>query len=298
MGEKSESVDRVKAIIAMAAPMLPMEVSEFDRDPWLLNVANGTVDLRTGELRPHDRNDYIMKLAPVVYDPTASAPTWDASMATWQPDDAVRGFLQRLMGYGLTGVVRDHVFPIHYGTGRNGKGTFLHAIRRTMGDYATMVPTSMLEEKRHDAHPAEKVTLLGRRYALATETKQQCVLDVAWVKLATGGDAISARGMRENFFDFEPSHHLHLMTNHRPVIKETKDAIWDRVVLIPWQANFIKGANLDTALDVKLKAEASGILRWLVEGCLNWQRNGLQAPAVVQVATRVTAKQRTYLGSS
>lgn len=282
----SESRSSIFAAVGLAEclPGVGIAAAALDADPWLLNVRNGTLDLRTGELRPHRREDLCSKLAPVEWDAGATCPAWDAFLARVQPDPEVRAFVQRLAGYAATGVVREHVLPIHYGSGGNGKGVCADTLLAVLGDYGVQVPVELLMEARGDRHPTERTTLMGRRFAAASEPKEGGALDVALVKALTGGDTISARFMRGDFFEFQPQHKLWFSTNHRPVIKETANAIWRRVLLIPWAVE-IPTEQQDHGLKGKLAAEASGILRWVVEGCLAWQREGLNPPEAVKVAS-------------
>jgi putative DNA primase/helicase len=294
---KSEDCRRLHAMVTLAESEANVATctSRLDSDPWQLNVDNGTIDLRTGHLHAHERTDYITKIAPVPFDPSAPCPRWEQFLVEVQPDPAVRAYLKRLAGYSATGVIRDHVLPVNYGGGRNGKGVFSNALQRVLGDYARTLPTEVLMAKKVDDHPAGRAELFGCRLAVASETEQNRAFSVALVKLLTGGDPISARFMRENFFTFTPTHKLMLSTNHRPVIRETKDAIWDRVHLIPWLQRFPVDKQ-DKLLGEKLQSEAPGILRWLVEGCLEWQRMGLTPPPTVVAATAQYRKDMDLLG--
>jgi len=160
---RSEKHARLQAMVASAEsePGIAARFADFDAAPWLLNVRNGTLDLRTGQLRAHRREDLLTKLAPVAYDPDATCPRWDAFLARVQPDPEVRAFLDRLAGYALTGVIREHVLPIHYGSGRNGKGTWTDTLLAVLGDYAKQIPTELLMVRQGEAHPTERATLLG-----------------------------------------------------------------------------------------------------------------------------------------
>lgn len=290
--KKSESSGAIRAMLDLARyrPSIHVPADRFDDGAaasddarWLFNVLNGTIDLRTGELRPHRREDMITRLAPVAYDPNATCPAFARFLEEAQPDPDIRAFLWRLGGYALTGLTREHVLPIHYGKGRNGKSTYNELLMELMGDYARAAPPELLLEKRGDGHPADRATLLGARYSSASETDEGRALSVALVKQLTGGDTISARFMHKDFITWKPSHKLALLTNHRPKIRDTSDSIWVRVKLIPWPVSF-KGRE-DTSLPEKLRAEHPGVLAGLVRGCLEWQTLGLAAPAVVMAAT-------------
>lgn len=294
---KSEHVARLGAMLTLAESdaRIALVAAKLDTDPWLLNVANGTVDLKTGTLLAHRRADLITKITPVAYDPTATCPRWQQFLVEVQPKVEIRAYLKRLIGYAATGVIREHVFPIPYGAGRNGKGVFTNTVGYVLGEYSRIVPTELLMAKQFDDHPTGRMVLLGCRLALASETEQHRKLAIALVKQLTGGDPITAHYMRKDFVTFEPTHKLILSTNHRPVITETKDAIWDRVHLIPWDQRFPPDKQ-DKALGEKLRAEAPGILRWIVEGCLEWQRIGLSPPPVIVAATDQYRKDMDLLG--
>lgn len=295
---RSEASSRIAAMIreAEARPGVAVDPGAFDEDPWLLNVENGVIDLRTGKLLAHDRARMVTKLAPATYEPDVTCPRWQRFLEEAQPDAEVRAYLQRHVGYGLTGVIREHAFPVHYGKGRNGKGTFVNTIQGMLGDYACDLPAESLMARRGEAHPTDRTILFGMRFASASETKENCSLDIPLVKRLTGGDPITARRMHEDFWTFFPTHKLVLLTNHKPVIRETKDAIWQRVHLVPWNVQFT-GERQDTSLPEKLKAEAAGILAWAVRGCLEWQRIGLAPPEAVLAATATYREDEDLLGA-
>lgn len=282
----SESAGRLDAMvrIARAQPGIASMPDLFDTGHWDLPCANGTVSLRTGELRPSRREDLSTRSLDLEWDPAAACPLWLRFLEDVQPDPEVRAFLQRWAGYAATGVIREHVFVIHHGTGRNGKGVFMNALLHVLGDYARQIPTDLLMEKHGSAHPVDKMTLRGLRLASASETDQGAKLATTVVKALTGGDMVSARGMRENFTEWEPTHKVALQTNPKPVIREQSPAIRERLILVPWSV-FMPPERRDLELGTKLKAEAPGILRWVVEGCLGWQQYGLSPPAAVRLAT-------------
>ena len=283
----TEKASRLTAMVQLAAsePGVPVRVEDLDADPWVLNVANGLLDLRTGQLEPPRREALCTKLAPVAYDPAATCPVFDAFLTEVQPDPEVRACLLRILGYSLTGVVREHIFPIHHGDGGNGKGTLRDAMLAVLGEYATEVPAALLMAKeKGDVHPTEKMVLRGARFASASETQRGRAIDEALVKLVTGGDPITARYMRQDFVTFLPTHKLWLSTNHKPVIRELSPAMWRRVLLFPWNV-IIPLERQNTELKEQLAQELPGILRRLVEGCLEWQRRGVDPPDAVKAAT-------------
>ena len=287
--KRSEQSGRLAAMISLAAseegiPILP---KDLDGDPWLLNVANGTIDLRTGELRPHSRDDLITKLIPIEYDPMAKCPRWEQFL-----DEIMLGnksliyFLQRAAGMSLAGDTSEHVLFTLYGTGRNGKSTFLNTLLAVMGDYGAQAAPDLLMTKRGDRHPTELADLFGKRLVVSIESEQGRRLAESLVKTLTGSDRIKARKMKQDFWEFEPTHHLWLATNHKPQIRGTDVAIWSRIKLIPFNAQFLDGdPKQDKHLSKKLLAELPGILRWCVEGCLAWQEAGLGVPEEVNEAT-------------
>jgi P4 family phage/plasmid primase-like protien len=273
-------------ILGQSEPGIPVLIADRDRDPWLLNCPNGTIDLRTGELRRPQREDYLTTLCPVEYDPRARCPTFLKSL-----DKILAGnvglitYLHRALGCGLTGVMREQFLPILCGDGGNGKTTIANAVMATLGgDYAIKASRDMLLASKDDKHPAQLARLLAKRIVFAVETPDGARLDETMVKELTGGDPIVARGMRQNPFQFDPTHTTFLVTNHRPRIRGTDEGIWRRVRLILFTVT-IPEAEQDKELPEKLAAERQGVLAWLVEGCLDWQRQGLKTPPEVTAAT-------------
>lgn len=293
----SESQSRINAMISLcrAQPGVAVTVRELDADPWKLTVQNGTLDLRARDLRPHRREDLITKLAPVAWDPRAIAPAFDAFLSRSVPSEPVRALLARLCGYAATGVIREHVLPIHYGGGGNGKSVLTDAVLHVLGEYAQKIPTEVVLAKTQDAHPTERATLRGLRFAACSETSRGRALDEAQVKDLTGGEPISARLMYGDWFTFAPTHTLWLSTNNKPRIRETSNGIWRRVLLIPWTVQIPEGEQ-DGALPEKLRAEAAGILRWIVDGCAEWLRIGIAPPAEVRVAVEEYRAESDWLG--
>lgn len=282
----SETAKAVRAMISLASSEsnIVTRHDAFDSDPWVLNVNNGTIDLRNGELKSHRREDLHTKLAPVDYCHEAACPTFDAFLAQILPDEGVRDFVQKLAGICLTGTTTEHILPVFWGSGSNGKSTLLDALQFVLGEYATQIPSELLIEKRAESHPTERTTVLGVRLAVACETRQNGKLNEGLVKAFTGGDRISARYIGQDFFEFSPTHKLILCTNHKPQIVGTDEGIWRRVHLVPFAVT-ITDDRKDKLLKDKLRAESSGILRWAVAGCLRWQAEGLVVPEAVRVAT-------------
>jgi putative DNA primase/helicase len=297
----------ISAMLKLAAAHLPIAVADMDANPWLLNCPNGTIDLRTGNCRPCRREDNLTKLCPTKFNPDASSYAWDRFLeGIFAGDDLIIRFLQRLCGYFLTGIVSEQLLVFFHGSGSNGKSTLLGAIQGTIGpDYSTAGPAGLLMEKKSDSHPTELAGLFGRRLVVAQETSAGARLAEATVKQLTGGDLISARRMREDFWSFTPTHKLVISSNHKPKIRGTDHAIWRRLALVPFEQKFwnpAKGESgpdelrQDKDLPAKLTTEAEGILAWMVEGCLEWQRRGLDVPASVRAATEEYQTEEDVIG--
>jgi putative DNA primase/helicase len=281
--------------LAKSEPGVAVLPEEMDPDPLLLNAQNGTVDLRTGELREHRREDLITKIVPTGYDPSATAPLFAATLERVLPSVAVREFFQKVCGYSITGEVSEHVLPVVYGTGANGKSTILNALLESAGDYGMQAAPDLLMAKR-GSHPTEVADLFGMRCVVSSETEDGRRLAEALVKVLTGGERVRARRMRQDFWEFEPTHTVFLCTNHKPEIRGTDNAIWRRVRLIPFTET-IPPKEQDKKLPEKLRAELPGILTWLIEGCRQWQRVGLQAPDEVRKATGAYKSEMDVIGT-
>ena len=295
---KSEAEARLQAMISLARSEegVPVVPSDLDADPMAFNVLNGTVDLETGKLREHDPDDLITKLAPVEYDPTATAERFELFMLeimNGRPD--LVSFLKRCVGYSMTGNTTEHVLLFLHGLGANGKTTLLNVLLKLFGDYGKQSEPDLLLRKRNDAHPAGVAALQGARLVATSEIDAGRALAEALLKSLTGGDRITARFMKQNFVEFEPTHTLWLAANHKPVIKGTDTAIWRRIRLIPFDVS-IPPKNQDPDLAEKLEAELPGILNWAVEGCLEWQAEGLNAPDEVRAATQAYRADMDVLG--
>lgn len=281
---RSEAQARVDAMIALAKSEVPVQPEELDANPWALNVENGTLDLRSGELRPHRREDRITKVAGTRYDPDAAAPVFERFLGRVLPSEELRGFVQRMVGYALTGDVSEQVLPFLHGGGANGKSTLINAVMEALGDYAQQAAPEILTAKK-GSHPTELADLQGARFVASVEVEDGRRLAEALVKQLTGGDRVKARFMRGDFFEFNPTHKVLLAANHKPPIEGTDRAIWRRIKLIPFDVT-IPDAEKDERLPEKLRAELPRILAWAVRGCLAWQRDGLGEPDEVRRATQ------------
>lgn len=283
---QSAGRQRIEAMLALAQSEVPVLPSDLDCDPWLLNCPNGTVELRTGKRRQHRREEFITKLCPTEFDPDAGSYAWDRFQEdVTDGNGALIEFKRRFYGYCATGNVSEQILPIFYGTGANGKSTELEAITGTLGpDYSGAAPKDLLMMKRGESHPTEIADLHGMRLVIAQETEHYRTLNESLVKSLTGGDAVKARRMREDFWQFQPTHKLILCTNHKPRVKGTDHAIWRRLRLVPFVVKF-DGDRRDKSMPEKLRAERAGILAWIVRGAVDWHAGGLCEPECVRLAT-------------
>lgn len=258
-------------------------IEQWDSNPWLLNTPSGTIDLRNGEQRPHDPGDYITKCTAV--SPEGDCPRWLAFLdKVTGGDAALEAFIQRMLGYALTGLTRDHALFFLYGLGANGKSVLIKTVIGIMDEYHRTAPIEMLLASKHERHPTELAGLVGRRLVTATETEQGKRWAEAKIKTLTGGDRISARFMARDFFEFEPRFKLLVAGNHKPSLNTVDEAIRRRFHLVPFTVTIPKEER-DPQLVEKLKLQWPGILQWMIEGCTKWQETGLGAPDCVTKAT-------------
>jgi len=259
---------------------------EWDRDPWLLNVQNGTLDLRTCTLQPHNPATLLTQLAPVTYDPTAKGERWQRHLETFLPDPEVRRQVNRDLGVSLVGADLEELLPIWYGTGGNGKSTTLRVLRELLGDYAKMAAPRLLIQSKYERHPTELADLCGSRLVFSVEIGNGSRLDEERVKALTGGESLRARFMRQDLFEFPRTWTITLVCNHKPEICGTDDGIWRRIRLVPWTATLPRERQRPQDEVVReLMAEAPAILAWLLDGLRDWQRDHHWRAQAVQVAT-------------
>lgn len=283
---RSSNSRSIEGMLGMLRAHNPVSLEELDDDSSLLNVANGTVDLRTGDIRPHDRRDRLLHLVPHPYDPNAKCPMFERAISEMMGGRAdLVAFLQRWFGYCLTGETREDALALFVGAGKNGKSVLLDVVSSVIGDdLSCAAPESLLLVRSQREHPAELMALKGRRLVVASEIPKGSAFNEARLKALTTRDLISARGMGENFSTFRPTHKITIAANDLPHVRDASEGFWRRLRVVPFDVSF--GERADPLLASKLKAESAGILAWLVRGCREWQRIGLGAPLAVQEATR------------
>jgi putative DNA primase/helicase len=283
-GAVSLSEPRIAAMVRLVRPDIVETYDRFDRDPWLFNCANGTLDLRTGELRPHNSEDFHSKLSPVPYEPDAKCPTFEAVVhRALRDDEETINSLQRCLGYSLTGDTHEQRLFMLHGTGANSKSTIIEAIEYVLGGYATAARPETFLAQRNEQIPCDLADLAGARFVSAIETDQGRRLNEGLVKAVTGGDLIKARFLHRNFFTYRPQFKLWFSTNHKPNVRGSDIGIWRRIYLIPFTV-FIPKSERDKSLPDKLRAEAPGILAWAVRGCREWQKLGLGTSGAIDCA--------------
>jgi putative DNA primase/helicase len=285
-GKRSQAWSRIKAMIKLAAsdPKIQVGIEELDVDQMRLNCQNGTVDLRTGELLPHSRDHFITKSTLISYDKSAACPKWLAFLyKIMAGNESLVNYLQRIIGYALTGSMKEQCLFIFNGFGANGKSTFLEAIRKVLGNYAMHTPSSTLLTNNL-AIRNDLARLRGARFVSAVEIGIGKKLDEALTKELTGGDPITSRFLFREYFEQTPSFKLFIAVNYKPEIRGMDHGIWRRIRLIPFDV-VLSDEEIDRDLPSKLEAELPGILAWAVQGCLDWQKHGLVMPNEVRSAT-------------
>ena len=298
--------ERRKAILTLARCEIAIDYEAFDADPMLLNVANGAIDLRTGAFLAHSPALMCSKISRVKFDAEAKCPRWTQFLSEIFAGDAEIGdaeigdaelieFVQRAIGYSLTGLTREQVFFLLYGIGKNGKSTFLNVLRALMGEYGTAAQMDTFSERgrQSNGHNEDLARLRGARFVSAVETEESRRLAEGTIKQVTGGDPVAASYKGEHVFTYTPAYKIWLAANHKPVIRGTDEGIWRRVLLIPFMEQFEtdpekakqpEKRKADMGLEAALLAELPGILNWAIEGCLDWQAEGLPRPKVVSAA--------------
>jgi len=284
---KASSARAIKAMVELARSEVAVyaKSDQFDRDPWKLNCANGVVNLKTGKLLPHNREDMHTKMVPVEYNPDAPCPRWTAFLDRIMDNKQhLVSFLQKAAGYSLTGDTSEQVLFFLYGSGANGKSTFITALQKMMNGYAKGITQDVLIRKNTESSNTNDIARLkGARFVSSSEIDEGKQMAEAKVKAMLGGELMTARFLHQEFFDFQPEFKIWFSANHKPQVRSGGEGFWRRVMLIPF-AVFIPKPERDPELEAKLLAESSGILAWAVRGCLAWQREGLEAPEEVRSA--------------
>ena len=260
---------------------------EWDADPWALNCENGTIDLRTGQLREHRRRDLVTRLAPVDFHPTGAAKSdaWEKFLAAAVPDPEVREFLQRAVGYSLTGDTREEKLLFIHGPAAAGKSTFLETVRAVLGDYATTADFETFIRRPAGGGPRNDIArLAGARLVVGIEVQQGAALAEGLVKTLTGGDTVAARFLYGETFEFRPTFKLWLAANDAPRVSAEDTGVWRRILRVPFD-HVVPPERRDPGLKPRLLADRAAVLAWAVQGCLAWQKTGLNPPAAVLAAT-------------
>lgn len=296
----SQSRARLEAMVALAQsePTIPARTDAFDAHDWLLNCRNGTLDLKDGALRPHRREDLLTRLVDVEYDAAAACPTWEQFLdRVMDGNDDLIAYLRRTIGYALTGDTGEQAMFLLYGTGANGKSTFLEVVRALVGDYGRQTdPTTFLARQNSDRIPNDIARLAGARFVSGIEVEEGRRLSEVLIKQVISGDTLTARFLNREFFEFRARFKLFLAANHKPVIKGTDEGIWRRIRLIPFTVTIPKPER-DRTLLARLLDELPGILAWAVRGCLDWGARGLADPPEVLAATESYRSEMDVVGA-
>ncbi|UTR05419.1 phage/plasmid primase, P4 family [Alkalihalobacillus sp. LMS6] len=292
---------RINSILD-ARPMVSVTNDELDKHPFLFNVRNGVIDLKTGKLINHDRDYLFTKIADIDYDKDAKCPNWNKFLESIFQDDQgnvdheLIRFMQKAIGYTLTGDISEQQMFFLFGTGRNGKSTFINTIQRILGAYGKQTNSDTFIRKKNDSGINNDIARLDKaRFVSAVESEEGQQLSESLVKQITGGERMMARFMRQEFFEFTPEFKVFFTTNHPPVIRGADEGIWRRICQIPFKVTIPKD-KIDRRLPQKLEAEMPGILAWAVEGCLLWQREGLEQPQSIKKATQEYREDMDILG--
>jgi len=285
---KSESKRSIEAMefLARSKAGIPVRQSELDSNPILLGVKNGVLDLATGLLRDDSaQSELITKQATVEYDQSAVCPKWLAFIdQITGGDEGYAKYIQRAVGYSLTGKTDEQILFFLYGVGANGKSTFVNTVLKLLGDYSQQSASSTFMAKQRGSINNDIARLRGSRFVATTETEEGSRFDESQLKLLTGGDTVTCRFLHKEHFEFEPAFKLWISGNHKPYIKGSDEGIWRRIKLLPFEHCVAPEAQ-DKSLPTKLVSEMSGILNWAIEGCLEWQREGLGSCSIVDSAT-------------
>jgi len=291
------SAKTINAVLTIARtdPRIAASVDQWDSDPWLLNTPGGTIDLRTGKMREHHAADYMTKITGVTPNAKCPIPIWRKFLKSSLGDPELEGYIQRMLGYALTGVTTEHALFFLYGMGRNGKGVLMNTVAGIMLDYHMTATQETFVVSNNERHPTDMAMLRGARLVTVSETEQGKRWAESRIKMMTGGDPITARFMRQDFFTYMPQFKLMMSGQHKPGLNSVNEAMRSRVNMLPFNI-VIAREDRDTNLTDKLKAEWPGILAWMIEGCLEWQRDGLKPPKIVTDATEEYMQAQDKMG--
>lgn len=291
-GMTSQSRRVISNSLLLSKALLPIRIEQLDTNKYLLNCQNGILDLKTGSLLPHASHHLMTKIADAGYEEDAECPNWIKFLESifvdskGNTDHELIRYVQKLVGYTMTGDVSEQSMYFLYGGGKNGKSTFINTIKDILGDYSRQTNKETFISKEHNGSANSDVArLAGSRFVSAVESNDGEKLDESIVKQITGGESIIARFLHKDFFEFTPEFKVFFTTNHKPIVKGTDEGIWRRIKLIPFLAT-IPEEKRDLQLPVKLKEEVSGILKWMLEGCLLWQKEGLKNPSSIESASK------------
>lgn len=290
----------VKDMLTMAQSEhgVKVTIDQLDADPMVLNVANGTIDLREGTLRPHRRADGITKMSPATFDRDAPCALWLSFLdRIFSGDSQLIAFIQRAVGYTLTGSVSEQCLFFLHGSGQNGKSVFIHTLLYVFGDYGQKAPTEIImnTERCTGTASPELARIRGARFVVASEVEDNVRIGEARVKDLTGSDRVTARQLYHDPIEFDPTHKLWIYGNHKPTIRGTDEGIWRRIRLIPFAVT-IPEKDKDPDLVHKLQAERDGVLAWAVRGSVEWARTGLGLPSAVAEATKAYRTENDRVG--
>ena len=281
------SANGITALLTQARtdPNITISSTDLDAYPWELNTPTGTIDLRTGETGPADPTHLHTRMTLCGLDPSTPSNLLEEFLRTTLPDPEIRQYVQRLIGYSAIGVVREHLLPFCYGTGGNGKGVLLEAVKAVLGNYAGVTPAGFLMTTRYEKHETEKAKLSGLRYVICAEVNEKDKFDEAKVKGLSGGDTVTARFMRQDHFDFAPTHQLWLMGNYQPDVESGGPSFWRRLRLIPFQTSVAEEDIVEDLQGILAREFGPAVLAWIVDGARQYTESGLLEPSGVRAAT-------------
>ncbi len=285
---RSENGNKIKLLITLASGMREILIGaeDWDTDPMLLNCQNGTIDLLSGKLRPFRKEDYITRICSTEYDESVPTPLWTSLLETITKGDAdLIHYMHKALGYALTGDTSEHALFVLYGTGRNGKSTFLNVFSKVMNTYAQSTSSETFTQKKNEGVNNDVARLKGARFVTAIEMEENKRLSEALIKAMTGGDKLVTRFLYGEYFEYVPQFKVFLAANHKPIIRDTTNSIWARIKLMPFVNTFTEATRDKRYAEKIMAKELPGILAWAVKGCLLWQKENIKDPPVIEKAT-------------